>query len=56
MNNEEKNLLNTLDRVIIPEQFTEREARVIENLIKKSIIKKARHNGQTVLVRNDKFI
>jgi len=37
---------------MIPEQFTEREQRVIENLIKKSLVQKRIEKGKTTLVKN----
>tara|TARA_B100001287_G_C22675134_1_gene527267 strand:+ start:1349 stop:1561 length:213 start_codon:yes stop_codon:yes gene_type:complete len=49
---EEGNLLEKFDGKMIPEQFTERELRVIENLVKKSLVRKVIDNGKLHLVKN----
>lgn len=55
MSNEEAQLLRRFDGVMIPEQFTEREITIVENLIRKSIVTKVIHKGKTFLVKNDKL-
>lgn len=50
--NEENELLNKIEDVMIPEQFTEREQTVIENLIRKSLITKIVENDKVYLVKN----
>jgi len=53
LTNEEKSLLNDMDNVMLPEQFNEREVTIIENLVKKSIIRKVVHKGTMYLVKNE---
>jgi len=50
--NEEAELLDKIKDVMIPEQFTEREQTVIENLIRKSLITKIVEDGKVYLVKN----
>ena len=50
--NEETELLDKIEDVMIPEQFTEREQTVIENLIRKSLITKIVENDKVSLVKN----
>ena len=50
--NEENELLDKIKDVMIPEQFTEREQTVIENLIRKSLITKIVEDGKVYLVKN----
>jgi hypothetical protein len=50
--NEENELLDKIEDVMIPEQFTEREQTVIENLIRKSLITKIVENDKVYLVKN----
>ena len=50
--NEENELLDKIEDVMIPEQFTEREQNVIENLIRKSLITKIVENNKVYLVKN----
>ena len=52
--NEENELLEKFQDVMIPEQFTEREQTVIENLVRKSLITKVVENGKMYLVKNGK--
>lgn len=54
MSNEEKGILEQFDGVMEPEQFTEREQRIIENMIRKSVVTKIIHKGKMYLVRNEK--
>jgi|TARA_B100000035_G_C20926444_1_gene520940 hypothetical protein len=49
---EEGEVLDKFDGAMIPEQFTEREQRVIENLVKKSLVQKRIEKGKTTLVKN----
>jgi len=50
--NEENKLLDKFEDVMIPEQFTEREQTIIENLIRKSLITKIVENNKVYLVKN----
>ena len=50
--NEEAELLDKIEDVMIPEQFTEREQTVIENLIRKSLITKIVEDEKVYLVKN----
>lgn len=50
--NEEAELLDKIEDVMIPEQFTEREQTVIENLIRKSLITKIVENDKVYLLKN----
>ena len=51
--NEEAELLEKIQDVMIPEQFTEREQTVITNLIRKSLITKiVEDDGKIYLVKN----
>lgn len=54
LNNEEKSLLKKMNSVMLPEQFTDRELTVIENMVRKSIVSKVIHKGKMYLVRNEK--
>jgi len=53
MTNEEKNLLETFDAPVPLSAFTERDQTIINNLIRKSIISKIRHNGTIMVRRNE---
>jgi hypothetical protein len=53
MTNEEKNLLETFDAPVSLSSFTERDQTIINNLIRKSIISKVRHNGTIMVIRNE---
>ena len=53
MTNEEKNLLETFDQPVPLSSFTERDRTIINNLIRKSIISKVRHNGTIMVRRNE---
>jgi|DEB0MinimDraft_10_1074344.scaffolds.fasta_scaffold00061_12 hypothetical protein len=53
--NEEEHILRQINGVMRPEQFTEREIAVIENLIRKSLVHRVHKEGNTYLVRNAKF-
>jgi hypothetical protein len=55
MTNEEKNLLETFDEPKPLSSFIEREQVIINNLIRKSIISKIRHNGAVMVMRNELF-
>jgi len=54
LNNEEKSLLKKMNSVMLPEQFTDRELTIIENMVRKSIVSKVIHKGKMYLVRNEK--
>jgi hypothetical protein len=56
LNNEEKSLLKRMNSVMLPEQFTQRELMVIENMVRKSVVAKVIHKGKMYLVRNEKPI
>jgi hypothetical protein len=51
--NEEQKLLDKLDGVSPIEYYTERERFVIENLIKKSLVSKVKHNNSYMVKKND---
>ena len=53
LNNEEKQLLRRLDGVIKPEQFTEREQTIVDNMVRKSVVSKIIHKGNVYLVKNE---
>lgn len=53
LSNEEAQLLHRFDGVMIPEEFTEREQRIIENLVRKSVVTKIDHKGKIFLVKNE---
>lgn len=53
LSNEEAQLLHRFEGVMIPEEFTEREQRIIENLVRKSIVTKIDHKGKIFLVKNE---
>lgn len=55
LSNEEEHLLGRFDGVMIPEEFTEREQRVIENLVRKSVVSKINHKGKVFLVKNERI-
>jgi hypothetical protein len=55
LSNEEKKLLRRFDGVMQPEQFTERERRIIENMVRKSVVSKIVHKGKTYLVQNEQL-
>jgi hypothetical protein len=56
MSNEEEQLLGRFEGVMIPEEFTEREQRIIENLVRKSIVTKVNHKGKIFLVKNEQSL
>jgi hypothetical protein len=51
--NEEKALLETFDKPIPLSTFAGREQVIINNLIRKSVISKVRHNGTVMVMRNE---
>lgn len=53
LSNEEAQLLHRFDGVMIPEEFTEREQRIIENLVRKSVVTKIDQKGKIFLVKNE---
>lgn len=55
LSNEEKRLLRRFKGVMQPEQFTEREIRIIENMVRKSVVSKIVHKGKTYLVQNEQL-
>lgn len=54
--NEERQLLHRFNGVMLPEEFTEREQTIIENLIRKSLVSKIGHRGKTYLVKNERHL
>jgi hypothetical protein len=50
--NEEKEVLENLNRLAPLESFSPREQVVIENLIKKSLVSKVVHNNSTLVIKN----
>lgn len=55
LTNEEKGVLGKMSGIMVPEQFTEREKFVIENMIRKSVVTRVRHKGKTYLVQNETY-
>lgn len=55
LSNEERMLLRRFSGVMQPEQFTEREKTIIENMIRKSVVSKIVHKGKTYLVQNEQL-
>lgn len=53
MTNEEKEILQRVEGLRPMEAYTEREQVVIENLIRKSLISKVKHNNTFMVQRND---
>jgi hypothetical protein len=55
LSNEETQLLRRFSGVMQPDQFTEREKRIIENMVRKSVVSKIVHKGKTYLVKNEQL-
>lgn len=53
MNNEERALYEQLDDVVPLISFNERQRVIVNNLIRKSLVSKIRHNNQIMVARND---
>lgn len=53
--NEEKNLLDKMDSVTPLNVYGEREQRIIENLIRKSLVLKTYNEGTIMVVKNEPF-
>jgi hypothetical protein len=51
--NEERKLLETFDAPVPLSTFADRERVIINNLIRKSVISKIRHNGTVMVMRNE---
>lgn len=51
--NEEQTVLDKMDSVVPIESYTEREQFIIENLIRKSLVTKVRHNQSYLVVKNE---
>lgn len=51
--NEEQTVLDKMDDVVPIESYTEREQFIIENLIRKSLVTKIRHNQSYLVVKNE---
>lgn len=52
--NEEKELLDKIDKPCYFEAFTEHEKFVVENLIRKSLVSKVNYKGSVVIIPNEK--
>ena len=50
--NEEKELLEKIDKPSLFDSFNERERLIIDNLVKKSLLSRLSHKGITLVVRN----
>jgi|TARA_R110000851_G_C12899162_1_gene547982 hypothetical protein len=55
MSNEEKLLLDRMSKPCYFNNLTEREQFVAENLIRKSLISKVKHNGAVVIIQNENY-
>jgi hypothetical protein len=53
MTNEERALYEQLDQVVPLISFNERQRIIVNNLIRKSLVSKIRHNNQIMVARND---
>jgi hypothetical protein len=53
MTNEERALYEQLDQVVPLISFNERQRVIVNNLIRKSLVSKIRHNNQIMVARND---
>ena len=53
MTNEERALYEELDQVVPLISFNERQRVIVNNLIRKSLVSKIRHNNQIMVARND---
>ena len=50
--NEERELLERIEKPILFDSFNERERVVIDNLVKKSLLSRFDHKGITLVIRN----
>lgn len=53
MTNEERALYEELDTVVPLTSFNERQRVIVNNLIRKSLVSKIRHEHQIMVARND---
>jgi len=53
VSNEEQGVLDTITSVKSIETFNEREKLVIENLIRKSLVSKVKHNNSYLVIKNE---
>jgi hypothetical protein len=53
MTNEERALYEQLDQIVPIITFNERQRVIVNNLIRKSLVSKIRHNNQIMVARND---
>ena len=53
MTNEERGLYEQLEQVVPLISFNERQRVIVNNLIRKSLVSKIRHNNQIMVARND---
>lgn len=53
LTNEEKVVLEQLEKPALLQSFQEREQVIINNLIRKSVVSKVKHNEHIMVVHND---
>lgn len=53
MTNEERALYEQIDNIVPLISFNERQRVIVNNLIRKSLVSKIRHNNQIMVARND---
>lgn len=53
MTNEERSLYEELDDIVPLLQFNEHQRLILNNLIRKSLVSKVRHNNQIAVARNE---
>jgi len=55
VSNEEQNMLDNMSGVTPIDSFDERERFIIENLIRKSLVSKVKHNGIVMVLVNEAY-
>lgn len=53
MNNEEAELIETINKPCLIDSFNEREQTIIQGLIRKSLVSKVVKDGYAYIIRND---
>ena len=53
MTNEERSLYEELDDIVPLLQYNEHQRLILNNLIRKSLVSKVRHNNQIAVARNE---
>jgi hypothetical protein len=53
VSNEEKVILNKLETLLPIDSYNDRERFVIENLVRKSLVSKVKHNNTYMVVKNE---